>query len=159
MKKVLDYYTINEQTMAILPAYHIEYESIVIEVDQTYYVKINPLKLIQENCLINGASYDGRRKSVIFLTGYSRCIPIPINPRHDIYVFPTHSPQNDQCSWIFFNHIQRVSRATNKNESVIHFKNGQDLTINISFHTLSKQNFRVFICRQNLLERTTSDTD
>lgn len=154
MNKILKHYSINENTMAILPAYEIEYESIVMEVNHTYYIKKPPLQLIQQNCLINGASYDGRRESVSFLTGYSRCIPIPINPRHDIYAFPTHSPQNDHCSWIFFNHIQRVSRAENQDESIIYFKNKQILTLDISFHILSKQNFRVYICRQNLSDLT-----
>lgn len=152
MENILEHYSINKKTIAILPAYQIEYESIVMEVEQTYYVKQSPFQLIQTNCLLNGASYDGRRAAVNFLTGYSRLVPIPINLSDDIYVFPTHSPQNDKCSWIFFNHIRQIQKSKNKNESIIHFKNNEQLTVDVSYHILSKQNFRVFMCRQYLLD-------
>lgn len=151
MKEILEDYLINEKTVAIMPAYKIEYESIVMEENQTYYVKKHPFKLIQENCLKNGASYDGRRRSVTYLTGYSRCVPIPINPRSDIFAFPTHSPKSDKCSWIFFKHIIHVKNGNNKNESIIYFKNRKSITVDISFHTLSTQNFRAYVCRQALL--------
>lgn len=151
LPKILDYYSINEHTIAILPAFEIEYEAIIIETNNILHVKQNPFKLVKENCLDNGASYDGRRHSVVHLTGFSRCVPIPINPRKDIFAFPTHSPKNMNCSWIIFKHIVQIERTKNKQQSIIHLSNGQSLTVDMSFHTLFNQKFRAFICRQKVL--------
>lgn len=151
MIKVLDDYSINKKTAAIKPAYEIEYESVIIEGSTTFYVKKHPFKLIKENCLKNGSSYNGRRKSIIYLTGFSRCVPIPINPRKDIFAFPTHSPKNDNCSWIFFHHIKRILKTDDKNQSIVCLKNKQNLTIDSSYHTLFNQKFRIFVCRKKLL--------
>lgn len=151
MKEILEDYSINKKTAAIMPAYEIEYESIVVEENEIYHVKKHPFKLIQENCLKNGASYDGRRRSIIYLTGFSRCVPVPINPRQDIFAFPTHSPKNDKCSWLFFRHLDRIKKTKDKKQTILQLNNEKSLPIDISFHTLANQNFRIFVCRQKLL--------
>lgn len=151
MKEILDDYFINEKTAVIMPAYNIDFESIVIETNDTKHVKKHPFRLIEENCLMNGASYDGRRRAIVYLTGFSRCVPIPINPKKDIFTFPTHSPKSDACSWIFYNHIDHIEKTKQNKKSLIHLKNGQTLPFNISFYTLSNQKFRMFVCREKVL--------
>lgn len=151
MTEILDCYSINENTLVIMPAFNIEYESIIIELESTLYVKQSPLQIIKENCLENAASYEGRRRSVVHLTGFSRCVPIPINPRKDIFTFPTHSPKNMNCSWVFFKYIEQIERGKNKTESIVHLINGRSITFDISFHTLFNQKFRTFVCRQKVL--------
>jgi competence protein ComK len=89
---VLTDYEINKETIAIIPANHIDYYSIVLERDQQLHVKLTPLQLIKASCLEGGSTYDGRRLAVTHQTGAQNKVPIPIHPLEQIYAFPTHSP-------------------------------------------------------------------
>lgn len=150
MEKILNQYTINEQTMALIPAAHMAYDTIVLERDHQLYVSQTPLEIIKTTCLHHGSSYDGRRKAVMYKTGFKKKTPIPIRPSKNIYCFPTHSPTDFKCSWILYNHIatwkqfQSVKKSATK--SVITFKNSIELQIDVSPFILEKQMQRTFAC-------------
>ncbi|MCM3216382.1 competence protein ComK [Niallia taxi] len=148
MEKICNDYEISEKTLALIPAYNLEYGTIAMEGKEEYYVKKTPLELIKHAALIGGAEYDGRRSSMSFLTGIKRKVPIPINPRKNIYAFPTQSPSQMDCHWIFFSHVNLISAAasvTNKETTVL-FQNGQKLQLKASPHTLDKQMYRTWMC-------------
>ncbi|RFB17419.1 competence protein [Bacillus sp. HNG] len=149
MNTILNDYDINQDTMALLSVAHIEYATIVLERLQMLYVKKTPLQIIQAACLEGGATYEGRRKAVTYLTGAVQKVPIPINPRRKIFAFPTHSPTAFECSWIFHHHIKtiRPSEKTNPTtQSIIQFKNNQELPMNESHYILQKQLTRTAMC-------------
>ncbi|WP_227938687.1 competence protein ComK [Alkalihalobacillus deserti] len=146
-KHVLNDYEISKDTLALIPAKHVDYYTIVIEKDQQLYVKKTTRQLIEPACLEGGASYEGRRDAVSHQIGVRNKVPIPINPREDIYAFPTHSPKQFECSWIFFHHIKSIKpHQKASNQSIVTFKNDQHLSINVSFSTLERQMHRTSFC-------------
>lgn len=144
-----------------MPAYDIEYSSVVMELGHTYYVKMTPFQIIKDNCILNGSSYDGMRQSVRNLLGYVRLAPIPMNIAHDLYVFPTHNPRSDECIWLSLRHIIHISSKKGKKESFVHFSNTKKLPINLSYYRLSRQCHRAYMCRQfySALSRFNFDDD
>ncbi|WP_227937161.1 competence protein ComK [Alkalihalobacillus deserti] len=146
-KIILEHYEINPDTFALLPAYHTDYDTIVWERDQLLYVRKTPLQLLKEACLEGGAEYDGRRIAVTHKTGIQSKIPIPVNPLEHIYAFPTHSPKQSECSWIFYHHIKSIKRhPKNSTQSIITFKNIKEYSLNVSYHALDKQVQRTSYC-------------
>ncbi|WP_281243699.1 competence protein ComK [Virgibacillus subterraneus] len=108
VNKVLLSYQINQDTMALLPVAHADYSTIVIERNQQLFVKKTPWQLIQLSCLENCSTYEGRRAAVMYHMGIKRKVPIPINPSKNLFTFPTHSPTEFECNWIFYSHIQDI---------------------------------------------------
>ncbi len=137
--------------MALLPVAHTDYNTIVFEFNQQLFVKETPWQLIQSSCLENCSTYEGRRAAVMYHMGIKRKVPIPINPSKNLFTFPTHSPTEFECSWIFFNHIleiiQHPSIEKNSLQSIITFKNNQQLPVNVSHYILEKQFQRTGVCR------------
>lgn len=157
MKNIQLTYEVNPQTQAILPAREIEYSSIVKEEHQTLYIRQTPLQIIKAACLDGGATYEGRRKAVTHLTGAVQKVPIPINPRRNIFAFPTHSPTAFECNWIFYHHIKSIIpslQTSNTTQSIIQFKNQQELPMNESHYLLEKQYTRTAMC---VLQYATQD--
>lgn len=157
MKKIQLTYEVNPQTQAIFPAREIEYSAIVKEEHQIIYVRQTPLQIIKAACLEGGSTYEGRRKAVTHLTGAIQKVPIPINPRRNIFAFPTHSPTAFECNWIFYHHIKSIVpslQTSNKTKSIIQFKNQQELPMNDSHYLLVKQYTRTAMC---VLQYATQD--
>ncbi|GAE27474.1 hypothetical protein JCM9140_3622 [Halalkalibacter wakoensis JCM 9140] len=145
-KLILSHYEINRDTTALFSANHIDYCTVVWEREQLYYIKKPVLQLVKEGCLEGGADYDGRKTAVIYKTGIQSRIPIPINPNEHIYAFPTHSPKLHECSWIFYHHIKTIKRHPNPQQSLILFKHGKELLLDLSYHTLERQVQRTSHC-------------
>ncbi|WP_153461713.1 competence protein ComK [Sediminibacillus terrae] len=143
MEKVQKDYKINKQTMALLTACQLEYETIVMERNRQLYIKRPPLQLIKNACLNAGSSYDGRRSAVIHHTGSKKKVPIPVSPENNIFAFPTCSPDTIPCHWIFLEHIFDIKSAPKKEEtavqSIIVFHNGMQLRLTESKRVLEKQ--------------------
>lgn len=145
-KLIVDTYRISEYTMALKPAKMIEYDTIVIETEHIYNVRQTPDLLIKKACIDNWSTYEGRRDAVIYKTNFKRKVPIPINRNKQIYAFPTHATKDLDCHWIFCGHILHIIEDQKTNSSIIHFKNGSVLPINVSTHTLRKQYQRTLNC-------------
>ncbi|ASK62292.1 competence protein [Virgibacillus phasianinus] len=150
MEKIVTNYTINSNTMALLPAKNIEYDTIVIEQSRRLFVRKTPLELIKLACLAEFCTYEGIRCAVMHHTGWQKKVPIPINKNKSIYAFPTHAPTHFRCAWIFSNHVMEIKRRHSIEkptiQSVITFKNGEHLDMNESYHILEKQMHRTNMC-------------
>ncbi|PAV28416.1 competence protein [Virgibacillus profundi] len=151
MEKIMSHYKINEQTIALLPARHMDYASIVYEHNQQLFVRKTPIQLIKTACLDYCSTYEGRREAVIYHTGFRRKVPIPISISKNIYTFPTHSPSDYDCTWIFYNHVKSfISNPSSKKlgvKSIITFKTGQQLPLNVSPYIIEKQMKRTAMCK------------
>lgn len=145
---ILTNYDINEKTMALRPAAHIDYYTIVQETDCLLYVKKTPLQLIEAACLKGFCSYEGRRTAIVHLTGFKRKVPVPIYPDRNIYAFPTSSPTRFDCIWIFAAHVKSI-----KHDSATHilFNNEQELKVNESYKVLNTQIYRTAYCKSKML--------
>jgi competence protein ComK len=150
VKPFLSHYKINERTLALIPARQMDYATIAYEHNKQYFVKETPIQLVKTACLEYGSTYQGRRDAVVYHTGYKRKVPIPISISKIIYSFPTHAPTDFECIWIFPSHVQSVIHhptPKKKPKSIVQFKNGQQLQLNISSYMINKQMERTSVCR------------
>ncbi|WP_096185759.1 competence protein ComK [Evansella halocellulosilytica] len=145
MTKMIQHYEINEQTMALIPAQQIEFDTIAIETNGRYFVKQTPMNIIKRGCLEGGSNYEGRRKAVTHLTGTMHKVPIPVNPHLNLFAFPTHSPKHFECGWLFYHHIRQLSPTT-PHETTVTFTNNETIQVNTSYYTLEKQIHRTSYC-------------
>ncbi|GAA0428900.1 competence protein ComK [Lentibacillus halophilus] len=148
MTTIRNHYVINENTMALLPAAHMDYDTIAIERDQERFVRETPQQIISRSCLQNGSTYEGRRAAIMHHFGFKRKIPIPINPRNRLFTFPTNAPTDFACNWIFYRHVQAIlppSASSNGKTSLL-FHNGQQLPVDVSRYVLEKQLERAGMC-------------
>ncbi|WP_081457699.1 competence protein ComK [Alkalihalophilus pseudofirmus] len=148
---ILKSYDINRDTVAIVPAYSPDYDTIVYETDHTYYVKELAHSMIERACIEGGATCEGRRDAVSKLINVSSKIPIPIDPLNHIYAFPTNSPSKFECNWIFYHHIHTFKKLSNK--TLITFMNHHQLTVDITHSTFEKQVQRTSFCIVRLTQR------
>lgn len=126
--------------MAMVPVFHTDYQTIVFEGDNQLYVRKPLMELIKQACLRDFSSYERRRIAVINQTGYDRKVPIPIDTYEDIYAFPTHSPKNYKCSWLFPAHIRSITPdIEDASKSKITFHNSRSITLNTNADILNKQ--------------------
>jgi len=144
---ILNSYTINKKTVALLPAANTEYQTIVIEVDKTYYVNKKPMQLLESACIKGGASYDGRRMASIQQLGVYKKVPVAINTYENIYAFPTCSPALFHCQWIFYAYIQKIEPVPKvTNQCNITFTNGSKIIVNASPKTIKGQIHKTAHC-------------
>ncbi|WLD94752.1 competence protein ComK [Alkalihalobacillus sp. AL-G] len=103
-------YLINADTMVILPHFdqHGNLYSVVCEVGRRFYVKQKPWEIINNSCLFNGSSFQGRVEGAIHITKYNRMVPIMICNRQGIYFFPTQSSKSETCIWFAHDHIKAI---------------------------------------------------
>jgi len=149
---VLEDYTIQSNSIALLPAKCIEYHTIVLTSNEKLYIKRTPLEIIKASCYQNFSSYEGRREAVKHLTDFQKKLPIPVNTFQDIYAFPTKSPTSDDCVWLFYHHIKKIvdnHKIDMECEfpSTVHFVNNTELSLNISHFSLSHQFYRTAVCK------------
>lgn len=153
---IQSHYVINEQTSALLPVKHYDYQTLVIENQKQIYVKQTPIEIIQYSCLSRFTLYEGIKKAVIKKTGFKRKTPIPISPHQNIYFFPTHATDNFNCCWISFYHVNKIvnpqNHQLNKYSSIILLKNGQNLKLDISCYILNRQMKRTLECVNSYLK-------
>ncbi|WP_138418259.1 competence protein ComK [Aquibacillus sediminis] len=148
--KTIPNYHVNERTMALIPAYHIEYDTIVLEAGRQLFVQQPAIQIIKSACLDGYSTYEGRRKAVNYQMGVKRKVPIPICPMKNIFTFPTQAPTDYDCHWIFYHHVQSIEPYSSNEDSTIQsmitFKDGQHLPMKTSHHSLEKQMQRTAIC-------------
>ncbi|MHC5250932.1 competence protein ComK [Listeria kieliensis] len=141
MKKMQDQqiYEVNPHTMIILP-----YKaggslySEVMELGSHSISKFTPFELIKTSCKYFGANYDGRKEGTKHLIGITHKPPIIIDPISFTYAFPTTSPQNPHCVWIFPQHIKDYQSADN-NQTFIRFANLETVVLDISISSFNNQ--------------------
>ncbi|MDD3340695.1 MAG: competence protein ComK [Bacilli bacterium] len=135
---MIDHYEINPSTIALIAVGTSETK--VLEEDRVFMINKNTTDIINHSCKYFGSSLVGRKEGTKALTGVSYKAPIIIEETQSIIFFPTSSPRFDNCSWISLNHINDYFRANQM--SLVTFKNGQSLEIDISFGSLENQVLR-----------------
>jgi len=156
VKDILTQYISNQQTLALVPDHTDPNQTIVYEGERQIHVKQKPLDIIKTTCLEYFTSYIGIREAVQHQVGIERKIPLPISPHQNIYTFPTLSPENPECIWLFYHHIHRITPITftqeNPFQSLISFQNGIELPLNVSHYILEKQMYRTEMCVKRFRE-------
>ena len=93
-------YEINGETLAIIPID--ENKCKIIEENNELIVYNKSSSIINNSCKYFGSSYQGRKNGSKNILGSSHKLPIIIEEISKILFFPTSSPRNDNCIWIFY---------------------------------------------------------
>ncbi|MBO0602532.1 competence protein ComK [Sporosarcina sp. E16_3] len=101
---------------------------------------LTPIELLDKACMRYASTLEGRRVSASKTLNYSNKTPIVIAP-YNLGAFPTSSYKKDDCVWIF-NHPFQVEQLSG-GRSLVKFDQGTTITVNVSKHTLLKQQQRL----------------
>ena len=132
-------YEINGNTLAIIPI--TKNTSKVIEAEQEILVEKSAKEIIDDSCRYFGSSYNGRFEGTKNILGVNYKSPIIVEESRDIIFFPTTSPRIEDCHWISLNNIDDYQKST-QNSTLINFKSGQTLELNISLGSFENQMIR-----------------
>ena len=97
-------------------------------------VKKSPLKVIEDSLLFYGDSYQAVKENACQLLGKKTIVPIVINAKKPIYLFPTHSESKACNMWFSLDAIQ-VSEPFGKDFTKVTFYDGTSQLIQVS-HSL-----------------------
>lgn len=98
-------------------------------------------KVMDRTCVEFGISLRGLIEGSRMLSGITHKPPIAIDRMSGMYFFPVESPQKKSCTWIAHSHVLEVEKL-DTHETKVFFKNGRDLTIDISYATIINQLYR-----------------
>jgi competence protein ComK len=149
----IEEYEINTCTMFIEPViYGGKVYSRAVELEDEFLSPFKPLDIIKRGCDYFGVDYESRKRGTRQLIGYSRKIPIVIEPTNHIYFFPTASPLVPECIWISLEHVECYRRVSSK-KTMITFRNKQSHTLPVSVSTIEGQILRCSLLKTKLLQR------
>src|SRR5690625_5399596 len=86
----------------------------VFENEANYLINKSPVKMVDHACRYCGSSLRVRQDGTKDISGITHKAPISIEPASGIYVFPTSSPRNKNCSWIPHSHIDFIQPTKNQ---------------------------------------------
>lgn len=133
-----DRYEINSSTIAIIPLDG--NSSKIIESHHEFVVHRSVLDIMDDSCRFFGSSYSGRHEGTKYLIGSSYKSPIIVEESRELIFFPTSSPRAQECIWLALSFIEKYYRVGMK--TIVHFKNGKSLDLDISFGSLENQVLR-----------------
>jgi len=130
-------YRISLTTMALKRAFHLKYQTIIYDVNGTFYSELSMKTLLEESCLRGGSKMQGRLEAAKHALAIRNKIPLIIDPLNYLYAFPTHSSTNDQNIWVFPLHIdgQQSHSQTKKLTKIL-------LGATMTEHLSLKMNYR-----------------
>lgn len=131
----MEKYEINDKTLAIIPIN--KEKSKVIEIKNTYIVKMTPIQIIDHSCKYFGSSYLGRHEGTKEIIGTNYKTPVIIEETQNIIFFPTRSSRVIDCCWISLEQIYKCDEYHDISKVI--FKNGYELIVNVSYGSLKNQ--------------------
>jgi competence protein ComK len=155
LKRDQEIYEVTKHTMAILSSFNQDSQALVLDVRGEFHVKQTPMQIIRAACLEGRETYEGRRKAVMHHTSITQKVPIPINIFEQLIAFPTYSPTQIECVWIFYNKIKAIEPRGER--SAVIFLNDHILELDLSFYTLERQMQRTAYCEFRFLRPQNAD--
>jgi competence protein ComK len=149
----LEEYEVNSFTMLLEPVqYGSKLFTKVIEISDEFLVPLKPLDVIKNSCKYFGVDYESRKKGTKQLIGYTRKVPIAIEPSNRIFFFPTTSPAGNECIWISSEHVENYRRI-GPQQTLITFRNKYTHVLPVSYGMIEKQMLRTSLLKTKLLQR------
>lgn len=145
-------YEINEGTLALIPE---EESSRVLEDKYEYVVESTPYEVMDYSCKYFGSSYHGRKDGAKTMLGINYKVPIIVEDSKNIIMFPTTSPQDEECIWVAVNHIKNYHE--NETGTTIIFDNEKQIKIPISYRSIDNQILRARSLESVLRQRKTKN--
>ena len=97
-------------------------------------------KYLNDLCLNNLATFDGRKKAIGKLLKEKKNLPIYIN--YQLFVYPTKALREYDVIFINYHHVLSYKEITPTHTKII-FNNLDELIIDISFKRVEKQHQRI----------------
>ena len=108
--------------------------------DEDVFIKNSLKNYINDLCLKNLSTYDGRRESVVSLLKEKCNIPIYIN--NSTFLYPTKSLR--EYDMLFLNYYEILSfRKVDSRKTLFIFNNLSEMIVNISINKVIKQHKRI----------------
>jgi competence protein ComK len=124
----------------------------IYEDEDEFLSPFKPLDIIKKSCEYFGVDYESRRKGTKLLIGYSRKLPIIIEPTSNIFFIPTISPDDPRCIWFSHEHVKDYYRVATQQTMVI-FRNNQSYIFPVSYSTFNTQILRTSYLKTKLMQR------
>ena len=150
----MERYEINNNTLAVIACN--DKLSRVYEDDNSFYVKSNSNRIMEESCEYFGSSLDGRRKGTEAMIGVNYKAPIIVEESNNMIFFPTSSIRNNINSWINFDHVKTCYQ--NGKDVWIEFDNRVKIKVPISVGSLNNQILRAARLDSELRTRKSKKT-
>lgn len=114
--------------------------SYVAEIKTDYYVQKQTIEIIDESCKFFGSSYKGRVEGTKNMVKFNYKVPIIVEESRNLIFFPINSPRYNNTTWISLNNIEDYYQENN--QTIILFKGGKKIVLDVSFYSLENQIFR-----------------
>lgn len=128
-------YEISNGTLLIMPDKN---ESLVYEDYEKFSVDQSPFKIMEESCKYFGSTYDGRKEGAREILGAQYKLPIIVEDSNNLVVFPTNSPDSDDCVCISLKRVRSYQKVDNNSTKVL-FDNGVEIVIPTSYRSFENQ--------------------
>ncbi|MFC5604739.1 competence protein ComK [Sporosarcina koreensis] len=152
-------YVVNNETSIILPEFdeNGQLQSVVMEKTELFRVKLEPTKLIDFSLRRYGSSLRGAKDGSRTLLGEISMPPIVLNLTQSIYLFPSMSPENEDCVWIAAAHVKEY-KAIDKKQTKIVLNYGSEIILNSSHYSFDQKYNRAFKLKRQIEGQTPPGT-
>jgi competence protein ComK len=130
-------YLINKETKAILTKDLDQCKAIIYEGQEVLKLPYPTKKILEESCLVNGASLQGRLDNSKHILQATHNLPIIVDRKNGIYFFPTASIKSEDCVWLAYHHIEKIIKSDDK--TYVLFKDGTGIFVNASYYKVDRQ--------------------
>ena len=130
-------YNINDETLAVIPSGN--KKSKILEKNKNYDLDISTFKVIEHSCEYFGVSYNSRLEGSYNFIKTKYKSPIIIEESSRLIFFPISSPKKHNSLWISFNNISEYYPCKNKRHTLIKFKNGYKMEVEVSYYSFNQQ--------------------
>ena len=134
-------YEISKGTLAIVP--NDKKGSLVLEDEDRYIVDDSPYEIMEESCKYFGSTYQGRRQAAKEILGAEYKVPVVVQDEDNLIIFPTTSPDADDCVWISLKRVTKIEKIDANNTKII-FDNKKEIIVNCSFRSIENQLSRAY---------------
>ncbi|WP_019415073.1 competence protein ComK [Paenisporosarcina sp. TG20] len=137
-----DSYLIDRDTLALVSVFVDGYRTRIMTRHGVYHSKMSIEYLLEESCIRNASTFDGRIRAIRKIMEYPKKTPLLIDTEEEVGAFPTLSSIHVECVWIFNHHFHVNVLSCNTSEVV--FDNGMSLQVKTSKHVLINQQQRLY---------------
>lgn len=134
---MLQVYKIRRETNAILSKDHTLYRSLILEGAKKIPSIHGPEKILEDNCIHNGASLEGRQQSAQEILQTKIKVPIPVFPNCGIFMVPTKSLKSKDCG--LFSYYQIRNFEQRDRGTFVRFYDGSGVVVNVSKSSFNMQ--------------------
>lgn len=101
------------------------------------FIPDSAINVVNNNCICNGSTLEGRNFAASKLTGFKYKPPIILSESSKIIFFPCDSHKSTKCLWI---NLKRVKRIIQKNKgTIIEFVDGKSNYFDVSNYVINNQ--------------------